>query len=168
MSASRVAAARRAAGTGLNRDPRRTQRAQSLCPCLTPAKPRIAGKRQPLAARMRPRNARRVRRPAAFPRRREAAAAAAGGRPAGLGDLLRPARHRQDHAGPAAGRRHAQPFPPDQRRGQRREGTARDSRRRPTTGSRPPASGRCCSSTKSTASTRPSRTCSCPTSRRAW
>ena len=33
---------------------------------------------------------------------------------------------------------------------------------------RPPASGRCCSSTRSTASTRPSRTCCCRTWRRAW
>ena len=39
------------------------------------------------------RHAGRVRRPAAFPRRREAAAPAAGGRPPGLGDLLRSAGH---------------------------------------------------------------------------
>ncbi len=74
-------------------------------------------------------NARRVRRPAALLGRRKALAAAAGGRPPGVGHLLWPARHRQDDARPAAGRRHAEPLPPDQRGGQRREGTPRDSHR---------------------------------------
>ena len=48
-----------------------------------------------------------------------------------------------------------------------RQGASRGPRPRPATGSRPRANGRCCSSTRSTASTRPSKTCSCRTWRRA-
>ena len=62
---------------------------------------------QPLAARMRPATLDEFVGQRALSRRGEAAAPAAGGRPARLGDLLRPARHRQDDAGPAAGRRPA-------------------------------------------------------------
>ena len=51
---------------------------------------------------------------------------------------------------------------------QRREGAARGARRGPRPALGRAASGRCCSSTRSTASTRPSRTCCCPTWKRAW
>ena len=80
-------------------------------------------KAQPLAARMRPRTPRRVRRPGALPRPRQAAAPAAAGRPARLGDLLRPARHAARRRWPtsspttrAAASARSTPSPPASRR----------------------------------------------------
>ena len=121
----------------------------------------------PLAARMRPRNARRIRRPAAFPRPRQAPAADARSRPAQLGHFLRPAGHGKNVAG--AGHRHA--HPPRLRAlnaaasgvkelravlDEARDALAADWQR-----------ARSCSSTSCTVSTARSRTCCCPTSKRA-
>ena len=54
-----------------------------------------------------------------------------------------------------------------ERRHQRRQGCCAKCSRRPAIGCRPRAIRRCCSSTRSIASTRPSRTCCCPTSKKA-
>ena len=114
---------------------------------------------QPLAARMR-RARSRSSSASSTSWAREAAATAAGGRPIGVGDLLRPARHRQDDAGPSAGRESSSSFA-DQRRG----GGVKDLREILPRPGRLASAGarRCCSSTRSIASTRPSRTSCCPT-----
>ena len=87
----------------------------------------------------------------------------------GLGHLLRSAGNRQDDAGPPAGHGQPQRLSATQRGGQRREGAARGARSSPRSACRRPARRRCCSSTRSIASTGPSKTCCCPTSKReSW
>ena len=115
---------------------------------------------RPLADRLRPQQARRGggAGPSARPRRR--AHAHAGDALARLAGVLGPARHRQDHGGAAAGAGDRPAFRADFRDLHRRRrpqegvrGGARAAARR--------GRARCCSSTRSTASTAPSRTVSC-------
>jgi hypothetical protein len=113
----------------------------------------------------------------AFGRHRPVASPGPRGQPAGdarcriapVADPLGAAGRRQDHHRAAAGRRDRSAFRPDQRDLHRRAGPAQGVRGRedaPRTGR-----ARCCSSTRSTASTRRSRTGSCRiwrTARSCW
>ena len=120
----------------------------------------------PLADRLRPPIARRGRRPGASDRARRRDRADGRGGQAVVDDPVGAARDRQDQHRAPAGRRGR----PALRRRSRRSSPASPTSRRSSPRPRPPrapASGPCCSWTKSTASTAPSRTASCPTSRTA-
>ncbi len=126
-----------------------------------------AGEVAPLAQRLRPRDARRVRRPAARARRRLGAAARDRGGPRALVDLLRAARRREDDA-----RAHRRGDDGRRVRGAvggvgDRQGRPRGARARPGAARHDRQPGRSSSSTRSTASTRRSRTRCCRRSRRA-
>ena len=150
----RVVAAARGGRVGLRADGRRPLRRRR----------RGAGwpSRAPLAARLRPRTLDEVvgQRHLVAPGR--AAAGAGRGGPAGLGDPVGAAGDRQDHPGPGGGRRStAKEFVPLSAvaSGVKDVREALEGARR-RLGER--GRGRSCSSTRSTGSTRPSRTCSCP------
>ena len=88
--------------------------------------------------------------------------------PADLGDPVGSARDRQDDARPGAGRVLGQGVRPAVGDGLGREGRAGRPGGRATAGSASRARAPCSSSTRSTGSTRPSKTCSCRRSRTAW
>ena len=123
--------------------------------------------RAPLAARMRPRTLDEIvgQQHLVGPGRTPAGAHRI--RPADLGHPVGPARDRQDHPGLGAGHGHGEALRPavgGERRGQ---GRARGGRGGPSGYSASRGGGRSSSWTRSTGSTAPSRTPSCPRSKRA-
>ena len=115
---------------------------------------------RPLADRLRPQTARRGGGAGSSARARRRADAHAGDALARLAGVLGPARHRQDHGGAAAGAGDRPAFRADlgdlHRRRRPEEGVRGGAR-----AAARPGRARCCSSTRSTASTAPSRTVSC-------
>ena len=159
-SPRRWSCTRRAGSAGLPRADAMTVRSS---PTTTTRAPGHAARRADAAA-----HARRVRRPGASARPGPAAAARAiEQRRAALADPLGPARHRQDDAGAAAGVGRRRGLRRLQRRDVGHQGDQARSSRRPSACARTTAGGRCCSSTRSIASTRRSRTRSCRTSKAA-
>ena len=118
-----------------------------------PGRPGRAAGRADAAA-----GARRGRRPAAPARRPGAAAPAGRVRRADVAGPLRPARHRQDDARARHLAGHQAPVRPALGAGLRGQGGPRGHHRAPSASSPTPAAAPCCSSTRSTASPRPSRT----------